>query len=84
MSTSHVNVQASMPHQPPHQQPCHIHDLSYDECYVTFVMFICITEPRPGLGWAGSNLIYDGVQTLQIASIYGTLCKDVTELICDK
>jgi hypothetical protein len=38
-----------------------------------FVIFICITETR--LGWAGLNLIYDGVETLQIASIYDGFCK---------
>jgi hypothetical protein len=72
-----------MPHQQPHQQPCQIHDLIYDECYVTFVMFICVTETGPRLGWAGSNLIYDGVKMSRIASIFDTLCKNITELICD-
>jgi hypothetical protein len=80
MSTSQVNIHVSMPHQPPHQQPCHIHDLIYDNCYVTFVTFIYITEPGLGLGWVGSNLIYDGAETSWIASIYDTLRK---VLICD-
>jgi hypothetical protein len=63
--------------------PCHIHNSIYDECYVTFVTFIYVIETGPGLSWAGSNLIYDGVETSWIASIYDTLCKNVTELICD-
>jgi hypothetical protein len=69
MSISHVNIHVSMSHQPPHQQPCHVHDLIYDECYVTFVMFIYVAKPDPGLGWVGSNLIYDGVEMSCIASI---------------
>jgi hypothetical protein len=35
------------------------------------------------LGWEGSNLIYDGVEMSRISSIYDSLYKDVTELICD-
>jgi hypothetical protein len=36
-----------------------------------------ITETGPGLGWAGSNLIYDGVKMSQIALIYDFFCKTV-------
>jgi hypothetical protein len=76
---SHVNVHVSMPHQ----QSYHVHDLFYEECYVMFVMFICATETGSGLDWVGSNLIYDGVEMSQIASIYDDLCKNITELIRD-
>jgi hypothetical protein len=48
-----------------------------------FVSFICITETGPGLGRAGSNLIYNDVQMSRIASIYDAHCKKVTELIYD-
>jgi hypothetical protein len=48
-----------------------------------FVTFICVTETGSVLGWAGSNLIFDGVETSWIASIYDVLYKNVTKLICD-
>jgi hypothetical protein len=76
---SHANVHVSMPHQ----QPCHLHDLIYDECHLTFCdVYLCHRNwARVGLG--GSNLIYDGVEMEQIASIYDILCKNIIELICD-
>jgi hypothetical protein len=58
-----------------HQSLYHVHDLIYDKWHVMFVIFICITETRPRLGWAGLNLIYDGVETSQITSIYDGFCK---------
>jgi hypothetical protein len=48
-----------------------------------FVTLICVKETGPGLGWVGTNLIYDGVEMSRIASIYDALCNNVTELICD-
>jgi hypothetical protein len=48
-----------------------------------FVAFIYVTKTVHGSDWAGSNLIYDGIETSRIASIYDILCKNVTELICD-
>jgi hypothetical protein len=46
-------------------------------------MFIFITEIGNGLGWMGSNLIYDAVEMPQIASIYDIFVKSSRELICD-
>jgi hypothetical protein len=54
----------------------------YDKCYLTFVTFIFVTEIGPELGWVGSNLIYDGVETLWITSIYDVFIKSLRELIC--
>jgi hypothetical protein len=49
-----------------------------------FVTFIFVTETEPGLGWAGSNLIYDSVEMSQIASIYEVFVKSSSRvLICD-
>jgi hypothetical protein len=48
-----------------------------------FVMFIFVTEIRPGLGWASSNLFYDGAEMSQIASIYDVFIKSLRELIYD-
>jgi hypothetical protein len=44
---NHVNVHVIMAHQ----HPCHVHDLIYDECCVTFVTFIYVIETD--LDWAG-------------------------------
>jgi hypothetical protein len=38
-------------------------------------MLIFITETGSELGWAGSNLIYDGVEISRIASIYDIFVK---------
>jgi hypothetical protein len=54
----------------------------YDKCYLTFVTFIFVTEIGPELGWVGSNLIYDGVETLWITLIYDVFIKSLRELIC--
>jgi hypothetical protein len=48
-----------------------------------FVTFIVIIETGLGLGWAGSDLIYDSLEMSQIASIYVVFVKSSRELICD-
>jgi hypothetical protein len=40
-----------------------------------FMMFIFVTDNRPGLDWAGSNLFYDGPERSQIASTYDGFIK---------
>jgi hypothetical protein len=58
-----------------YQRLCHVHDLIYDKCYLTFVMFICVRKTGFGLSWVGLNLIYDCVETSWIASIYDVFVK---------
>jgi hypothetical protein len=47
------------------------------------VTFIFVIETGSVLGWVGLNLIYDGVEISQIASIYDVFVKSSRELIYD-